>query len=241
MQVNGCLISTWMRLCRLGSHIGCVCLLALCSLLSLLSVSVRSSYLRSSSFVVVTFPWLTSPQLACSVVFVPQSPPWSYGGELNACSPYLYLSMCHRWSSPASGNCTLWQHAARLFHEMPPDLTSGIGNATRKAEAAAEAEVSSELSEGCRDDLRKLARRWRQLVRNDPTAMLGPAGKALSPPELLLWLQAYGHAAPTVPAEGDSGTDPPAHPRTPTHRRVFVHVWPALRDCHSSSVLPSPG
>jgi hypothetical protein len=76
--------------------------------------------------------------------------------------------------------------------------------------------VSSELSEGCRDDLRKLARRWRQLVRNDPTAMLGPAGKALSPPELLLWLQAYGHAAPTVPAEGDSGTDPPTHPRTHT-------------------------
>jgi hypothetical protein len=92
--------------------------------------------------------------------------------------------------------------------------------------------VSSELSEGCRDDLRKLARRWRQLVRNDPTAMLGPAGKALSPPELLLWLQAYGHAAPTVPAEGDSGTDPPTHaPAHPhPHPRIdeFLYMYGQL-------------
>ena len=93
--------------------------------------------------------------------------------------------------------------------------------------------MSSELSEGCRDDLRKLARRWRQLVRNDPTAMLGPAGKALSPPELLLWLQAYGYAAPTVPAEGDSGTDPHRHPRTraPTHTHAstsFLYMYGQL-------------
>ena len=61
------------------------------------------------------------------------------------------------------------------------------------------------LSTECRNDIRSLASRWRQLVRED--ARLGDAGKRLSPPELLLWMQAYDSAAPTALAEGDSATE----------------------------------
>ena len=96
---------------------------------------------------------------------------------------------------------------ARLFHTIEPTTSRTISEIddAEMEKAVAEVHGTYALSTECRNDIRSLASRWRQLVRED--ARLGDAGKRLSPPELLLWMQAYDSAAPTALAEGDSATE----------------------------------
>lgn len=137
-----------------------------------------------------------------------QSPPWSYGGQLDGCSQYLYRSLCHRWSSPGE-NCTLWQYVAQLFHGGESTRSTGVAHPDdaellQRASLKAHGEPTG-LSKECKDDVHRLRRRWIQLVEEN--AALGAAGKRLSPPELLLWMQAYDHAALSELSEGDFATE----------------------------------
>jgi hypothetical protein len=88
----------------------------------------------------------------------------------------------------------------RLFHGS--ETGNSNGNAVTEVENT---EVEQTLSQECRNDIRSLARRWWQLVSED--SALGDAGKRLSPPELLLWMQAHDIAAPMAVAGGDSATE----------------------------------
>ena len=82
------------------------------------------------------------------------------------------------------------------------------GNKTSNSNVGAEVNITKAeqaLSQECHNDIRSLARRWWQLVKEN--SGLGDAGRRLSPPELLLWMQARDSAAPMVQAEGDSATE----------------------------------
>jgi len=142
--------------------------------------------------------------------FSHRSPPWSWGGPVDGCAPHLYKGLCHRWSSVpatgkhttegAEGNCSVWRHADRLFHGISPGMTE---ERAVEAEAAAEAGAGG-IGDECKRQLRGVARQWRGLALYDTG--LAQAGAKLSPPELLLWLQAYDRATTDAKPSGRRGS-----------------------------------
>lgn len=109
----------------------------------------------------------------------------------------------------------------QLFHgtaEAEPALLSAHGG--------------HELSQECRNDIRRLAHRWHQLARED--TVLADAGKRLSPPELLLWMQAHDSAAPTALSEGDSATELILEAELAHLPRFLSRLESLLRGLHGS-------
>ena len=128
--------------------------------------------------------------------FTHRAPPWAHGGALGCCSPHLYKTACHRWSSPtencarssldarqsnADGCCanacagSLWRHLGHLLHDKEIPAEAG--------------DSRTGLGEECLRQARAVAGRWRALAAERPG--LRAAGARLAPAELLLWLQAH--------------------------------------------------
>ena len=104
-------------------------------------------------------------------------PPWAYGEPLVSCSAHLDQGSCSRWSS-IPHRCPVWRW---LQHRLSPN-------------GAAEPEISAEnLSADCRQAVEQAADRWRSAAVKAPS--LRNITTALQPSELLLWLQAFEHAA----------------------------------------------